>query len=90
MWEDEQNKSGGKWILKLKKGVSDRMWENLIIATVSDQLPEGICGAVLSVRQNEDIISVWNNDAHNQLKIDELKYGSFLFFITMLTIPGKH
>ena len=30
MWEDENNASGGKWILRLKKGVVDRLWENLV------------------------------------------------------------
>lgn len=26
----------------------------------------GICGAVLSVRYSEDILSLWNNDAQNE------------------------
>lgn len=32
MWEDEANKRGGKWIIRLKKGISSRCWENLVLA----------------------------------------------------------
>ncbi len=82
------NISGGKWIIRLKKGVADRIWEDLVLAVLGDQfdevrltedsgadstvasswedgsdsgaeLPE-ICGCTISVRQSEDIISLWN------------------------------
>lgn len=100
VWEDPLNLSGGKWIIRLKKGVSDRLWEDLVLAIIGEQfdccvpekdgdttdgsegtkggkfprrtiqqqqapqIPAGdwpeICGCTISVRQNEDIISVWN------------------------------
>ena len=70
------NLSGGKWIIRLRKGVADRLWEDLVLAIIGDQFadcepettpdegkdeqwPE-ICGCTISVRQNEDIISIWN------------------------------
>ncbi|KAF2768780.1 eukaryotic translation initiation factor 4E [Teratosphaeria nubilosa] len=62
VWEDEQNKRGGKWILKLKKGVADRYWEDLLLAIVGDQFVEAseeITGTVVSVRSGEDQISIW-------------------------------
>jgi len=85
VWEDPVNISGGKWIIRLKKGVADRVFEDLILAVLGDQfdqcrqteengdvvnnwedgsdsvaeLPE-ICGCTISVRQSEDIISLWN------------------------------
>ncbi|KAI0924065.1 hypothetical protein AcV5_009425 [Taiwanofungus camphoratus] len=100
VWEDPLNLSGGKWIIRLRKGVADRLWEDLVLAILGDQFadcaavddspfenasdnhkpeengsgngsnaggdtaaqgdwPE-ICGCTISVRQNEDIISVWN------------------------------
>lgn len=36
-----------------------------VLALVGDQLDYGdnICGAVLSIRFNEDILSVWNRNA---------------------------
>ncbi|KAF8889396.1 translation initiation factor eIF 4e-like domain-containing protein [Infundibulicybe gibba] len=80
VWEDPLNLSGGKWIVRLKKGVADRLWEDLVLALIGDQFdfddtgagvdadgdaeegegwPE-ICGCTISVRQSEDIVSVWN------------------------------
>ncbi|TCD71812.1 hypothetical protein EIP91_003155 [Steccherinum ochraceum] len=74
VWEDPLNLSGGKWIIRLKKGVADRLWEDLVLAVVGDQFDEcgpkeggaeedewpEICGCTISVRQNEDIVTVWN------------------------------
>ncbi|CAN1245840.1 Eukaryotic translation initiation factor NCBP, partial [Linum grandiflorum] len=65
LWEDSANSSGGKWIIRFKKVVSGRFWEDLVLALVGDQLEysDNICGAVLSIRFNEDILSVWNRNA---------------------------
>lgn len=65
MWEDEANKDGGKWIVRLKKGLASRCWENLIMAMLGEQFMVGseVCGAVISVRFQEDIISIWNRNA---------------------------
>lgn len=66
-WEDPQNERGGKWMVRLKKGLTAHYWEELIIAIIGEQFDVGheICGAVVSVRNNEDIISVWNKNAEN-------------------------
>ena len=50
--QDEANKMGGKWIIRLKKGLASRCWENLILAMLGEQFMVGeeICGAVISVR----------------------------------------
>ncbi|XP_059145635.1 eukaryotic translation initiation factor 4E type 2-like isoform X3 [Physella acuta] len=62
MWEDEANKHGGKWIIRLKKGLASRCWENLIMAMLGEQFMVGeeICGAVISIRYQDDILSLWN------------------------------
>ncbi|KAJ6256653.1 Eukaryotic translation initiation factor [Drechslerella dactyloides] len=75
VWEDTENKKGGKWIIRLKKGISTRYWEDLILAIIGDQFGESgedICGAVLSIRNAEDVLSVWTrvNNA-TTLKIRE-------------------
>ena len=65
IWEDADNRSGGKWIVRLKKGVADRFWEDLIFACIGDQFVEAgedVCGIVLSVRNGEDILSIWVRD----------------------------
>ncbi|CAG7910980.1 unnamed protein product, partial [Brassica rapa] len=65
LWEDGANCNGGKWIIRFSKVLSSRFWEDLLLALVGDQLDDAdnICGAVLSVRFSEDIISVWNRNA---------------------------
>ncbi|KAF8740734.1 hypothetical protein AX14_007374 [Amanita brunnescens Koide BX004] len=86
VWEDPLNLSGGKWIIRLKKGTGDRIWEDLVLAIIGDQFYEchnsvetnngnegqrdserspasewpEICGCTISVRQHEDIVSLWN------------------------------
>ncbi|XP_050736983.1 eukaryotic translation initiation factor 4E type 2-like isoform X4 [Eriocheir sinensis] len=67
MWEDGANKNGGKWIVRLRKGLASRCWENMILAMLGEQFMVGdeICGAVISVRFQEDIISVWNRTAQD-------------------------
>lgn len=96
IWEDPLNINGGKWIIRLKKGVADRLWENLVLAVIGDQFDEcrqpedgnpvtdgespgepnendsvwpEICGCTISVRQSEDIVSLWNRvDADRKVR----------------------
>ncbi|KAJ1791245.1 hypothetical protein GGH19_004837 [Coemansia sp. RSA 1807] len=65
VWEDTANMAGGKWMIRLKKGVSPRMWEKLCMAVVGDVFNVGdqVCGIVLSIRNSEDIVSLWNKNA---------------------------
>ena len=76
MWEDESNKEGGKWIVRLRKGFATRCWENLVLAMLGEQFLVGseICGAVVSVRYHtEDIVSIWNKNANNQGVINQIR-----------------
>ena len=70
LWEDEANQKGGKWMVRLPKGLASEKWEALILALVGDQMDIGeeICGAVASIRYQEDIIAVWNRDAADEEK----------------------
>lgn len=73
VWEDAENEKGGKWVLKLKKGIADRYWEDLLLALVGDQFAEAgevVCGAVISARNGEDVLSIWTkNDGGRNIKI---------------------
>jgi translation initiation factor 4E len=75
VWEDDENKNGGKWIMRLKKGVADRYWEDLLLAFIGDQFAEAgeeVCGAVVSVRSGEDVFSIWTKkDGGRNVKIRE-------------------
>lgn len=75
IWEDVENRKGGKWVVKLKKGVADRLWENLLLAMIGNQFHDcgdEVCGAVLSVRNGEDILSIWTHtEDRSILKVRE-------------------
>ncbi|CAH2055165.1 unnamed protein product [Thlaspi arvense] len=75
LWEDAANCNGGKWIIRFSKVVSARFWEDLLLALIGDQLndADNICGAVLSIRFNEDIISVWNRNASDHQAVMALR-----------------
>jgi hypothetical protein len=70
LWEDEANSKGGKWMVRLRKGLASEKWESLILALVGDStgVGEEICGCVASIRYQEDIIAVWNRDASDEGK----------------------
>jgi translation initiation factor 4E len=73
LWEDNQNKKGGKLIMRIKKVVSDRIWEDLLMSLVGDMYEgagDEICGAVISVRSGEDVISIWTkSDSGKNVRI---------------------
>lgn len=78
VWEDAANASGGKWIIRLKKGLVNRLWEHLSLALITgalnaDGLGEEVCGVVVSVRYQEDILSIWNRSAADESKRAALK-----------------
>eukprot|EP00116_Pleurobrachia_bachei_P001857 sb/3462119/ len=54
-WEDEANAHGGTWIIRVRKNLISKFM-------VGPQ----ICGARLSVRWNEGLLSLWNRNAADQ------------------------
>ncbi|CAI5512633.1 unnamed protein product [Closterium sp. Naga37s-1] len=74
LWEDAHNRRGGKWMVRLRKPLTARMWEQLLMAVAGEQLEgaEEVCGVVLSVRFGEDILSIWNRSAPHSLARDRL------------------
>ncbi len=92
VWEDDANKKGGKWIVRLKKGVADRYWEDLLLAIVGDQFMEAgdeVCGAVLSVRSGEDVLSVWTKiDGGRNIKIRYVILAADLTIIRLISCQG--
>ena len=68
MWEDEANKKGARWILRLRKGSTSVFWEELLLCMIGEQfdVTNEICGIAVSMRPNEDIISVWVRSGADQ------------------------
>ena len=61
--EEDANVGGGRWTVKLRKGLSSRMFEALILAAIGRayRLDDDMCGVVVSSRAEEDILSVWSS-----------------------------
>ncbi len=79
IWEDDANRRGGKWIVRIPKGLAPYYWEQVVLAIIGEQFDVGneICGAVMSIRFNEDIIAIWNRHASNvdaRSKIRDMLY----------------
>ena len=76
-WEDSNNAKGGKWIVRLRKGLASRYWEESILALIGGQFPgvqDGeICGVVLSVRYSEDILGIWNRTSNDRELTERLR-----------------
>ena len=79
-------------MVRLKKGITSRYWEELILAIIGEQFDVGheICGAVVSIRHNEDIISVWNKNADNTEAKNKIRSrdSCFLSFRFYQSIPS--
>ena len=68
MWEDEANRNGARWILRIKKGAASAFWEELLLCMIGEQfdVTNEICGIAVSVRTVEDIFSVWVRSGQDQ------------------------
>ena len=80
--------------MRLKKGVADRYWEDLLLAIVGDQFMEAgdeVCGAVLSVRSGEDVLSVWTKiDGGRNIKIRYVIFSTASTGIQLTSLQGDY
>ena len=75
MWSDESNKEGGKFNFSIKR-YTDIKWESLLIMILGRQIGEedsDICGLTLSIRSQEDFISVWTKNSENSTSKSKIK-----------------
>jgi translation initiation factor 4E len=67
MWEDPANKNGGKWVFTIAKKDPksrrlDEWWLFTCLALIGETIdPDGdlVCGAVVSIRKQQDRIALW-------------------------------
>jgi translation initiation factor 4E len=64
---------GGCWILRIRKkqgtgqSVLGKMWQDMVIATIGECFDEpDVVGVTISIRNKDDLISVWNADNRNE------------------------
>lgn len=55
-------------MLRLKKGMASRVWEDCLLAVIGDafHLGDEVCGVVLVTKNGEDVLSVWNRHAQSK------------------------
>lgn len=76
MWEDPACSDGGRWVIRTPKEVTTKFLEDLILALIGDQfdVAQGeVLGLVLSVKYNNDTISIWHRTASDPAVVSALK-----------------
>ena len=70
MWEDEANKGGARFILRIKPNYANKFWEELLIGYIGEQCDDNddICGLVLSIKNTEIQIGVWTKALEEKTK----------------------
>lgn len=79
MWEDDANKSGGRWLINLDKKQRntdlDHFWLETLLCMIGEAFngySDDICGAVVNVRPKGDKIGVWTANANNEDSVIEI------------------
>ena len=71
MWEDENNKNGGRISIKLRKDYTTIIWEEMIFALIGGILPkqmkEEINGIVVTSRKEYNTLQIWFKNYDNDL-----------------------
>lgn len=75
MWEDENCKDGGRWILRMPKTHTNKFWEDLVLAMLGESftVENEINGLVISLKPNSDTIAIWNRNGKDEKKVQAIK-----------------
>jgi hypothetical protein len=76
LWEDDKNKNGGCWSIKVTKDMAENIWELLSILLISDEIlhkkteSESVNGLSICIKNNSSaIIKIWiSNNSNNSIK----------------------
>ena len=76
LWEDEKNKSGGCWSIKVTKDMAANIWELLSILLICDEILDKkadakfVNGLSICIKNNSSaIIKIWiSNNSNNSIK----------------------
>eukprot|EP01127_Copromyxa_protea_P014771 TRINITY_DN4166_c0_g1_i2.p1 TRINITY_DN4166_c0_g1~~TRINITY_DN4166_c0_g1_i2.p1 ORF type:complete len:199 (-),score=35.73 TRINITY_DN4166_c0_g1_i2:24-620(-) len=80
LWEDEENKYGGKFIVTVPRGkrTTSKYWEELLLAVVGSQFgvpDDEVCGVVISTRYHKDILALWTKHADDEELKEKVRAG---------------
>jgi translation initiation factor 4E len=78
MWEDPQNKLGGKFVLTIPKkdskaGRCDEWWLYTLLSILGETLDingDQVCGAVVSIRKSQDRIALWLKSSNQKVCVE--------------------
>ena len=74
MWEDEYNKNGGKFSIKLRKDYTTIIWEEMIFALIGGVLPKEVKdelnGIVVSSRKEFNVLQIWFRNYNSNITAD--------------------
>lgn len=75
LWEDQANINGGKWIIKLKREVSTRLYQKLLVHLLINSFESmKVNGIVISFRLKNSIITLWTgNEKNTENVVQEIK-----------------
>ena len=76
LWEDENNKNGGRFSIKLKRGYTTIIWEEMIFVLIGGILPkemkDEINGIVVSSRKDFNTLQIWFKNYDSKI-VDDLE-----------------
>ncbi|WWD22291.1 hypothetical protein CI109_106782 [Kwoniella shandongensis] len=83
VWEEMRD--GGRFTIRLVHPITPLLYESLLLALIGDQFEESdnVVGCVLSVRQAEDILSVWVEEESDGVRNGALKEK----ILSLLSLP---
>ena len=71
MWEDENNKNGGRISLKLRKEFSNLVWEELVFAFIggyfAKEINDEINGLVINCKKDFNALQIWIKSYSNEI-----------------------
>ena len=74
LWEDENNKNGGRFSIKLKHGYTTIIWEEMIFALIGGILPkemkDQINGIVVTSRKEFNTLQIWFKNYDDKITED--------------------
>ena len=71
MWEDENNKNGGRIALKLRKEYSNLVWEELVFAFIggyfAKEIKDEINGLVINCKKDFNTLQIWTKSFNEEV-----------------------
>ncbi|XP_033222896.1 eukaryotic translation initiation factor 4E type 3-like [Belonocnema kinseyi] len=79
LWEEPVNQKGGTWRLKCHKSDTAKVWKEVVLAAIGEQFSESlaegdeVCGVTVSIRDRDDLVQIWNENANLAAKATVLQ-----------------